>query len=239
MELCVKILLNSSYMDDGRTAMPPLKPGWRWVEQSLQYCIRWEREDQELTSEEITKKGILGTLNNVEDFLRFTVETEEDLPDKWLPTLDMKLQVSGSNQVLHDFFEKPTSSNVTVQRRTAIGEDTKIQILSKDLIRRLKNSFEELGGGAKVEIVNNYAQKLLNSGYKGEQLHRIITNGIKGYEKKLRMCREQGRRLHRSSLDSQGARVKRKLLAKTNHSRPEGGLNENNSSQLGTMCKLP
>ena len=170
-ELCVQIWLNSRYMDDGRTAMPPLKPGWRWVEQSLQYCIRWEREDQELTSEEITKKGILGTLNNVEDFLRFTVETEEDFPDKWLPTLDMKLKVSGSNQVLHDFFVKPTSSNVTVQRRTAMGEDAKIQILSNDLIRRLKNSSEELGGGAKVEIVNNYAQKLMNSGYKGEQLH--------------------------------------------------------------------
>ena len=218
------LLFNSRYMDDGRTAMPPLKPGWRWVEQSLQYCIRWEREDQELTSEEITKKGILGTLNNVEDFLRFTVDTEEDFPDKWLPTLDMKLKVSGSNQVLHDFFEKPTSSNVTVQRRTAMGEDAKIQILSNDLIRRLKNSSEELGGGAKVEIVNNYAQKLLNSGYKGEQLYtRIITNSIKGNEKKLRMCREQGSRLHRSSLDSQGARMKRKLLAKTNSAKSERG----------------
>ena len=74
-----------------------------------------------------------------------------------------------------------------------------------------------------MEIVNNYARKLPNSGYKGEQIHRFITNSIKGNEKKLRMCREQGRRLHRSSLDSQGARMKRKLLAKTNSAKSERG----------------
>ena len=62
--------------------------------------------------------------------------------------------------VLHSFYEKPTNSNVTIQRRTAMGEDSKIQILSNDLVRRLKNSSEELGNGAKVEIVDNYTQKL-------------------------------------------------------------------------------
>ena len=96
-----------------------------------------------------------------------------------------------------------------------MGEDSKLQILSNDLIRRLKNNAEELGDGAKVKIVDDYSQKLLNSGFRGEQLQRIITNGIKGYESKLRRCREQGRKLHRSSTDSQGARVRKKLLAKS------------------------
>ena len=140
--------------------MPPLKPGWRWMEGALKFSTKWEREDQELSSLEITRRVILGTLNMVEDFLSFTTETEEDFTDKWLPTLDMKLRVSGSNMVLHSFYEKPTNSNVTIQRRTAMGEDSKIQILSNDLVRRLKNSSEELGNGAKVEIVDNYTQKL-------------------------------------------------------------------------------
>ena len=215
-DLCIKIWLNCRYMDDGRTAMPPLKPGWRWMEGSLKFCTKWEREDQELSSLEITRRVILGTLNMVEDYLSFTTETEEDFADRWLPTLDMKLRVSGSNLVLHGFYEKPTNSNVTVQRRTAMGEDAKIQILSNDLVRRLRNSSEELGKGAKVEIVDNYAQKLVNSGFRGEQLRRIVTNGIKGYESKLRRCREQGWRLHRSSTDSQGERIRRKLLGKSN-----------------------
>ena len=117
--------------------------------------------------------------------------------------------------MLHGFFEKPTNSNETIQRKTAMGEDSKIQILSNDLIRRLKNNSEELGEGAKVEIVDNYTQKLLNSGYQGEQLQRIVTNGIKGYENKLRRCRAQGAKLHDCSTDSQGARFRKKLLAKS------------------------
>ena len=215
-ELCIKIWLNTRYMDDGRTAISPLKPGWRWVDGQLQFRIRWEREDQELTSIEITKRVILGTLNGVEEYLSFTIETEEDFVDRWLPTLDTRLKVDGSNQVLHGFYEKPTSSNLTVQRRTAMGEDAKIQILSNDLIRRLMNNSEQLGQGAKIKIVDDYSQKLLNSGFRGEQLRKIISNGIKGYEGKVRRCQEQGRMLHRTSTDSQGARIRKKLLSKTN-----------------------
>ena len=152
----------------------------------------------------------------MEEFLSFTMEIGEDFEDSWLPTLDTKLKVSESNQVLFTFYEKPTSSNLTVQRRTAIGEDAKVQVVSNDLVRRLQNNTEELGRGAKVEMVNNYAQKLANSGYRGEQLKRIIINGIKGYENKRRRCRELGRGVHRTSVDSSGARIKKKLLYKSN-----------------------
>ena len=97
-----------------------------------------------------------------------------------------------------------------------MGEDAKIQILSNDLIRRLMNNSEQLGQGAKIKIVDDYSQKLLNSGFRGEQLRKIISNGIKGYEGKVRRCQEQGRMLHRTSTDSQGARIRKKLLSKTN-----------------------
>ena len=80
-------------MDDGRTCLPPLKPGWRYVEDQLVFCIKWEREDQELTNTEISRRGLLGTLKGVEDFLDFTMETVDDYVDKWLPTLDTSLQV--------------------------------------------------------------------------------------------------------------------------------------------------
>ena len=157
----------------------------------------------------------MGTLVGVEKFLDFTMETIDDFNDKWLPTLDTKLKVDRSNQVLFDFYEKPTSSNLTVQKRTAMGEDAKIQVVSNDLIRRLQNCSEELGMGAKVKIVDEYTQKLSNSGYRGEHLKKIITNGIKGYEGKVRRCREQGRGIHRTSVDSEGARVRKKLLGKS------------------------
>ena len=106
----------------------------------------------------------------MEDHLEFTIETGEDFADKWLPMLDTRLRVTGSNQVSHGYYEKPTNSNVTIQMRSAMTQDSKIQVLSNDLVRRLKNNSEKLGGGAKIEIVDNYTQTLLNSGYRGEVL---------------------------------------------------------------------
>ena len=47
-------------------------------------------------------------------------------------------------------------------------------------------------------------------------MQRIITNGIKGYENKRRRCLKDGRKLHRTAADSQGARSRKKLLAKSN-----------------------
>ena len=164
---------------------------------------------------EITRRVIQGTLKGVEDYLSFTLETGEDFGDNWLPTLDLSIAVNKDNRVLYRYFEKPTSSNITVQKRTAIGEDAKVQILSNDMVRRLLNNSEAMGAGSKRRLVDDYAQKLRNSGYGTDQVRRIIYNGIRGYESKRRRCLENGWRLHRTSAMSQGARVKKKLLGKS------------------------
>ena len=65
---------------------------------------------------EITKRGLVGTLRGVEDFLDFTIETVDDFEDKWLPTLDTSLQVDRCNKVLFKFFEKPTHSKDTAKK---------------------------------------------------------------------------------------------------------------------------
>ena len=96
-----------------------------------------------------------------------------------------------------------------------MGEDAKIQTVSNDLRRRLLHNSEAMGAGSKKRVVDQYAQKLRNSGYEIEQVRRIIFNGIKGYENKRRRSNEMGWKLHRTSLDSMGARVRKKLLAKS------------------------
>ena len=176
----------------------------------MEFCLKWEREDQELSNMEITRRVTLGTLEGVEEFLTFTMETGEDFGDNWLPTLDTSLHVNQNNQVLYRFYEKPTASNVTVQRRTAMGEDALIQTLSNDLVRRLQNNSEEQGASSKILVVDDYAQKLYISGSEGEQVRRIILNGIKEYEGKRRRCAANNWALHRTARKSQGARQKRK-----------------------------
>ena len=151
----------------------------------------------------------------MEDFLTFTMETGEDFQSGWLASLDTDLKMTNLNQVEYRFYEKPMSSNMTVQKLTAMEENSKMKTLSNDLIRRLLNTSEALGMEERVKIVDDYGQKLLNSGYGIEQTRTIIINGLKGYEKKLKESRSGGRKLHRTSEESSSIRSRKKLIDKS------------------------
>ena len=79
-----------------------------------------------MSLETITKRVILGTLDEVEPFLRFTIESQEDFPTGWLPTLDTSLRVNGKNQIEFKFYEKPEASKKTVQMKE-LGQARKKQ----------------------------------------------------------------------------------------------------------------
>ena len=110
------------------------------------------------------------------------MESEEDFEGGWLPTLDTSLKVGEDNTILFKFYEKETTSNRTIQKRTAMEQNSKIQIVSNDLVRRLCNTMEELGEQETLKVVDGYAQKLLNGGFSREETRGIIDRGIKGYE---------------------------------------------------------
>ena len=122
------------YMDDGRIMAHPVRKGWRWEEGRIRYRKEWFDEDKDLSKIEVTRRLIHGSMQGVVDFLKFTTETEEEFKDGWLPTLDLGLQVRG-NKVWHRFYEKPTTSKVTVQERSAMESMVKSKILSNDLTR--------------------------------------------------------------------------------------------------------
>ena len=214
--LCITLELAMRYMDDGRAFLFAIKAGWRWTKGELVFCKRWQEEDKDLTPTEVTKRVLHGTMQDLEDFLNFTVKTSDDFPTGWLPTLDTELRVTTNNIVDYNFYEKPMSSNVTVQRMSAMEENSKMKTLSNDLIRRLLNTSEGLGLEERIKVVDNYSLKLLNSGFKLEQVRTIIVNGVKGYERKVKESkRPGGRKFRRTSAESRGARIRKKLLDKT------------------------
>ena len=97
-----------------------------------------------------------------------------------------------------------------------MDENSNIQTLSNDLVMRLLNTSEALGVEARIGVVDNCTQKLVNSGFQLDQTRKIITNGIKGYEKRLRESYEVGgRRLHRTGGESSTKRSRKKLLDRT------------------------
>ena len=214
-KLKIVIELAMRYMDDGRAFLHAIKAGWRWSDGGLKFCRRWELEDQVLTPTERTRRVLHGTMCGIAEFLTFTMETGEDFASGWLPTLDTDLKVKEDNQVQYTFYEKPVSSNVCIQKNSAMDQNSKMKILANDLIRRLLNTSEAMGIEERIKIVDQYSQKLINSGYGVDQVQKIIINGIKGYERRLKEDRDGSRGLHRTAGQSAGIRTRNKLLDKS------------------------
>ena len=214
-ELGIKIHKMVRYMDDTRTLLPPVKTGWRWVEGKVLFCKKWEEEDKQLSGIERTRRVLAGIMGEVEDYLEFTTESEKDYQDGWLPTLDFAMKISETNQVLFRFWEKPTNSKKTLDRRSSMGENQMRQILTQEMVRRLNNTREDLPKEDFKTIIDKYTQKLINSGHGEDQVRSIVIAGIKGWESKVTRCREEGRRVRRTAKVSKESRIKTKLIGKT------------------------
>ena len=81
-----------------------------------------------------------------------------------------------------------------------MDENSRMKTLSNDLTQRLLNTSESLGDDESIDAINKYSQKLVNSGYRVEQIRKVIINGLKGYERRLReSMMPGGRRLHRTA----------------------------------------
>ena len=202
-------------MDDGRLFIYPIRPGWRMVSGKLKYCKGWEIEDMEQTSTERTRRVIEGTMGNIMTGLVMTMETKNDFDGEWLPTLDVSLAITAGNRLKFKYFEKPTSSNLTIQKRSAMEQNTKVGILANEVVRRMLNIGGEMVGNERKEVLDKFAVKLLTSGFQTEQTRRILLSGVRGYEAKVKRREAEGILLYRTSEESIGSRDKKKLLGKS------------------------
>ena len=177
------------YMDDGRVFIYPIRPGWRWVQGvGLRYKEGWRMEDEGLTPLEITRRVIDGSMQDVLPFLKFTTEVGEG-EGLWLPTLDILIRVEENNITSYRYFEKPTTTNVMVQKRSALEENSKTQILANDLVRRLGNTDTRQANTVLGGVVDQFGVKVMTSGYTLMQARRIVISGLKGWERKLRRAK--------------------------------------------------
>jgi hypothetical protein len=154
----------------------------------------------------------------VMSFLKMTMENALDFKSRRLPTLDTELWVGLGNKVLYSYFEKPMASNQVLQKDTAMPEDQKMSSLNTEVVRRMQNTSELLPIEDRVAVVDNFCQKLANSGYRLHQIRKIVVGGLIGYEKRLEQSRkpvsEGWRALHENAAASQGKRDRKKLMGK-------------------------
>ena len=209
------VVFDGFYVDDGRMIVFALRPGWRWCDNGLWFCEEWALEDQHKTPTERTKEAIMGSMGGLVECLSFTVESGEEFEEGWLPTLDLSLKMSDKNQVMYKFFEKPTASRMCLQADTALGQSCLVQSLVQDIIRRMLNCSEHVNIDDRREVIDNFGQKMINSGHSVEEARRNVVSGLKGWKSKVERSKTNNTPLHRSASESSGSRRFKKLVGKS------------------------
>ena len=130
--------------------------------------------------------------------------------------------MDSENSVNYRLFEKPSSSQVSLQEDTTLSRNSLVQSVAEDTKRRLMNNSRKVPDSVKVEMMDKWAQKLINSGHKSKEVRSILLSGIKGYNNKVKKCQKSGTPLHRSAKLSFIARRLAKLTGKSNWFRKPG-----------------
>ena len=125
-----------------------------------------------------------------------------------------------------------------IQKRSALDENSKIQILSNELMRRLANTDSRQERRVVAEIVDKFCVKLLTSGYSPKQVRRITLIGSRGWEKKLEIARREGKSIFRTSKESLPSRIKKKLTGKTSWYRKKANKKKTDSTKEDDTKKL-
>ena len=205
------------YVDDVRVVMHAINLGWRWEAGKMIYQDEWKKEEEEEGLSETAKTAsVMKTImNSIMKEVQFTTETHEEFKTNTLPTLDTELWIE-QGRIKYRYFEKPMSNKMVISKQSAMAENSKIAALRQDLVRRLKNTSLELDQIEWDRVIDNYSVKLISSGYDRKQVHRVVTAGLKGFERLL-YKQEQGLgNIHRPAASNRKARNKKKLLGKSN-----------------------
>ena len=93
-------------------------------------------------------------------------------------------------------------------------ENSKVRGLGNELVRRFLNTEEGLLGEEATKLIDSYGVKLMTSGYRRDQVIRIVVSGIRCYRARVLRCEREGRRLYRTATQSYKTRRRQKLLGK-------------------------
>ena len=212
----IKIYLEALYVDDARYLTSALKEGVRWSQDENKFVYRaeWEHEErllnvnkQQKTSEELCK-----AMNSIYPNIKFTFETENDFPNKRLPSLDCELFMEEGKYIRYSFFEKPMKNPFCIMQSSAMSNKSKVQILSQDLVRRMMNICDTVSQSERNRVVDNYTDRLFRSGYSLSQVYDIIVSGLTGYERKLKKAANENTPIHRPAASTLKSRINKKFL---------------------------
>ena len=150
-------------------------------------------------------------MNTIFSNLQVKMEHAEMFEDRTLPTLDFRLFVQGSI-VLYSFFQKPVANKCLIHKQSALGENSKIASHTQNLIRRMKCTRERLPMESRIVVIDDFSRQLISSGWGQDQVYKIVTAGLLGYENIKLGAEKLGKGIHSSAAEGAVARRRKKLV---------------------------
>ena len=131
-------------------------------------------------------------------------ETENEL----LPGMEKS---NRGKTIMYAFYAKPMSNPLTILRRSAMPEGTKVSTVSSEILRRWKCSSEHLSGATMETITVKYMDRLAAMGYPLEWRRKVLASTLTGYMRILADCKKGANTRNRTGAST----LKRRRFKKT------------------------
>ena len=172
------------------------------------------------------EKEIMNRVKDIANSIHESIVVKVDYPsnhaNKRLPILDTEMWIENieidgvkKNQVLYSFYEKEMSNKYVIHWDSAISYTSKINILTNDLVRVMKNMSERLDRKEKISKVQHYVNRLQYSGYDQRERIKVYNKAKNIYNGMIRNHESGSVPLHRSKFYNMEGRAKNKKMKKS------------------------
>ena len=207
------------YVDDGNLGSEALPPGSRLVDGVVEVVEEFIEEDENVPDDQRTAEIILQIANSVTDSIQLTIDFPSNNSSKWMPLLDLQVSVR-NNTIDYKFYKKKMSNHQVMLSRSAMPGSIKINSLTQEVIRRLRNTRRCLDWSVKTEILSEFSHSLMSSGYPESFRLEVIQAGLKGFQAQCDRSDRGEVPLHRPRSFQRKERIKKKAITKTSWFRP-------------------
>ena len=173
--------------------------------------------DRAIPADERTAKVVKQLANDICGFIKMEVDYPSRHRRGWMPILDLQVQIAENKSVGLKFYQKPMAPPTTILNRSAMPARVKWNNNVQQGIRRLRNTRPRLHAEIRNQLLEEWAEAMMVSGYTENHRKETIQCTVVGYERMVERDAKGQTPLYRS-------RIWNKEVRRTKEVNQEGGL---------------
>ena len=155
--------------------------------------------------------------NTIHDSIKVTVDYPSNHDNGRMPVLDLEQWIQPvmvgdemKSQIMHSHYSKPMSSKHVVNKDSALPMSTKMNVLTADLVRVMRNVSQQCREEERKRHVQEYMHRMQFSGYSTEDRIGVYKKAKSRYEKMIQDDVEGTTPLYRAKQWNREKRLKEK-----------------------------